>query len=105
MTAFEIFLLILFFVGFILLIYSAIILLKRKEYENKRIMDSYNVLTLSVFILGLYSLVRALEFSSIAFDYSFFTSSLLYFDILSNLVLLPLFGISLLVSMLLLKNV
>ncbi len=96
-------LLILFFLGFVSLTYSSIVLIKRKEYENKRIYSGYNALIFGVILLALSMLMKTLKFAFLTFDV--YADSLVYLDIASNLVLAPLFIIALLVAMMILKEV
>ena len=96
---------ILFFVGFIILTYSIIVLFKRKEYENNRIFNGYNVLILGLIILALNTLVKTIKFGFLSFNEEGIMDLLLYFDIATNLVLIPLFVISYFVSMMLFKEI
>ena len=103
----DVILFIVFLLGFILLIYSTIILIKRKEYENKRILSGYNVMIFSIFLLALSCLVKGLKFIFLGLKPEFLdlSGSLVYFDVITNIFLIPLFVISLIVSLLLFKEV
>ncbi len=100
---YEIILMILFLLSFILLVYGAVILIKRKEYENKRIFVSYNLMIFGVLILSFAMLIKSLKL--LLFVLEIYLENLIYLDFISNVILIPLFGISLLVSMLNLREV
>ena len=95
---------ILYLIGTFLLGYNIVVLIKRREYENKRIHPGYNTLIFSVFILMLANLIKSFKFFLTNFD-SGLLDYLLYFDIASNLILLPLFVISVIVAMTVFKEI
>lgn len=95
---------ILFLIGFVLLVYNVILLFKRKEYENQRVYPGYNILILGVVLLGLATLIKTIKFGVLSFSESV-VDSLIYFDIVSNLILIPLFVVSFLVAMLVFREV
>ena len=102
---FETTLFILFLIGFFLLVYTIIVLVKRKEYENKRIFPGYNALVFGVIFLALSFLVKTLKFGFLAFKESLILDYMNYFDVATQIVLLPLFAVSLFVAMLLFKEI
>ena len=103
----ELTLFVTFSLGFVFLIYTLIVLIKRREYENKRIINSYNVLMFGMFLMALALLLKGLKFGYLSFGERFFdlTDYLYLFDVVSNLILIPLFGVSFLVSMMILKEI
>ena len=105
MISLNIFLFVSFFVGFVSLSYSLIILIKRKEYENKRILKGYNAMLFGIFILALYSLIRSFTFGYLALNSEFIPFQTIYIDIIPSLILLPLFAASFFVGMLMFKEV
>ena len=90
--------------GFVLLLYAVILLIKRRQYESSRIVNGYNALLFGLFSLALVSLIKGTK-------YFYFILSkvdevhLVYFDVVSILILLPLVAGSFLVSMLLFRSV
>ena len=88
---------------FVLLVYIIIVLIKRRQYEPSRIIDGYHAL-----LFGLFSLSLALLITGIKYLYFLLSAvdetRLVYFDVLSTLVLLPLVAGSFLVSMFLLRT-
>lgn len=99
----ETILFILFLLSFVILGYNVVILIKRKEYENSRIFNGYNILIFGVVLLGLAVLVKTIKFGMLTFYGGL--GYLIYLDIISNLILIPLFGISYLVAMFSFKEV
>ena len=86
-----------YMIGFIFLAYSCVLLLRRIEYENKRILRGYYALFSGLVVLELVLLVKIIKFGLLSFNES---ASVLAFDFASQLILLPLFGIALIVGML-----
>lgn len=95
---------IIFLLGFIILTYTIIVLFKRKEYENSRIYGGYNVMIFGIILLALSSLVKTVKFGFLSFNEDIILDYVLYLDIASNLVLIPLFVISFLVAMMFLRE-
>lgn len=100
---FETFVMIMYALGTIVLIYSGIVLIKRREYENKRILSGFNALIFGIFLLALSFFLKMVLNIVLIFWDNF--DWLIYLDIISNLILMPLFGISFLVAMFLFKEV
>ncbi len=86
-----------YLIGFIFLAYSLIILIKRIEYENKRIMRGYYALLSGIGVLSVILLIKGIKFGLLSFNEM---ASTLAFDFVSQLILLPIFGIALIVGML-----
>ena len=104
MSFIDVFGMIGFFLSFILLIYSVIILIKRREYEDKRILNGYNAFLLGIFALALYAGLKSISsgYNAISFLRS---DSLLSYSLLAQSLLLPLFAISLFVGLLIFKEI
>ncbi|MFH1592325.1 MAG: hypothetical protein ABIB47_03085 [Candidatus Woesearchaeota archaeon] len=83
------------FLSFVLLIYSVIILIRRREYESNRVLKGYNVLIFGLFLLSLVVLVKGVGYVYLIFV----EEGLIYFDVISTLILLPLVAASFLVGM------
>ena len=96
---------ILFLISFIVLTYTIIILFKRKEYENPRIFQGYNLLLFGIVSLALSTLIKAVKFGFLSFNENLIIDFLIYFDVVTNLILIPLFGVSYLVSMMAFKEI
>ena len=101
----ETILFVLFLLGFISLVYTVIILIKRKEYENQRITPGYNGLIFGIMFLALSSLIKTVKFGFLSFNEDLIFDYLMYFDIFTNLILIPLSIVSFLVAMLLFKEI
>lgn len=91
-----------YLLAFAIIVYNIIVLIKRKEYENKRIFFGYNILMFGLVILALSLLTKTVKFAFLTFtseqDY------LVYMDIIGSLILTPLFAISFLVAMWVFKD-
>ena len=90
----ELFLFILFLLGFVLLVYTIIILVKRKEYENKRIFSGYNVLIFGIIFLALSTFLKTIKFGFLSFRPDLIHDIVIYLDIVTQIFLLPLFAVS-----------
>ena len=101
----DLFLFIAFLLAFAILVYMIIALVKRKEYENSRIHSGYNVLVFGVIFLALSTLLKTVKFGLLYFQFPFIEDSLIYFDVATQLFIIPLFAISFFVAMLLFKDI
>ncbi|MBI2499200.1 hypothetical protein HYV88_03070 [Candidatus Woesearchaeota archaeon] len=99
--------LILSLLGFILLVYNLIILIKRKEYESNRVLNGYNVLIFGVFLLVLTFFIKFIKYLIIEFSgyFGLLNEFLGFFDLMSNVFLLTLFSISFLVGVFIFKEI
>ncbi len=99
--------LILSLLGFIFLVYTLIILIKRKEYESSRILKGYNVLIFGIFLLCLAFFVKFIKYLIIEFSgyFGILNEFLSFFDLISNIFLLTLFAISFLVGVFIFKEI
>ena len=86
-----------YLVGFIFLAYSLLILIKRRGYENKRIMRGYYALLSGIGILAVILLIKGIKYGLLSFNEM---ASTLALDFTSQLILLPIFGIAFIVGML-----
>lgn len=86
------------FLSFVLLIYSIIVLVKRREYESNRILKGYNALLFGLFLLSFVLFVKGIKFVYLIFS-EVANGGFIYFDVISTLILLPLVAASFLVSM------
>ena len=106
--AYETVFLILGFLGFVLLLYSLIALVKRKEYENDRILIGYNVFLFGIFLLSLSFLIRTLKYAYLVFQdklaFLNVIEGLIYFDVVSKFILMPIVAGSFLVGMLMFRQ-
>ncbi|MEK6826577.1 MAG: hypothetical protein AABX08_03265 [Nanoarchaeota archaeon] len=91
------------FLGFILLLYTVILLIRRKEYESGRVLKGYNVLIFGILVLSLTVLIKGIKYVYLTFS-GIGGDSLIYFDILSTLILLPIVGASFLASMFIFRS-
>ena len=90
--------------GFIFLIYSLTVLFRIKEQESNRITPAYNALLFGLLILSLSLLAKAIKYIYLIFSKTSI-DSLIYFDVASTLILLPLAAGSFLVSMFIFRRV
>jgi len=90
--------------SFVLLFYSIIVLIKRRQYESTRILLGYNALVFGLFALAVFLLIRGVKYLYLLLS-KIEESGLIYFDVLSTLILLPIVAASFLVSMLLFRSV
>ena len=94
----------LFTIACVILAYTIIVLIKRKEYENTRVYSGYNALLFGIFMLTISSVIKAIEFGLLAFREEAIIDYVIYVDTATNLVLLPIVGISFLVAMFIFKE-
>jgi|SRR3989344_3563617 len=99
--------LILSLLGFILLVYNLIILIKRKEYESSRVLNGYNVLIFGVFLLVLTFFIKFIKYLIIEFSgyFGLLNEFLSFFDLIGSVFLLTLFSISFLVGVFIFKEI
>ena len=90
--------------SFVLLFYSIIVLIKRRQYESTRILRGYNALVFGLFVLAIFLLIRGIKYLYLLLS-KIEEGGLIYFDVLSTLILLPIVAASFLVSMLLFRSV
>jgi len=104
MTSYEIYIGAIAALSFIFLIYSIAVLFRIKGYESNRITKAYNALIFGLFILSLSLLGKAIKYIYLIFS-KVNVDSLIYFDVASTLILLPLAAGSFLVSMFIFRRV
>ena len=91
--------------AFVFLFYGLIVLAKRKEYESARIFNGYNLFIFALFLFMLTFLIKTVKYVLLHFAEDFISGGFIYFDVVSNLILLPLIAASFFTGLLLFSEV